>query len=231
MVPLIILSHREQQFLPGAIESLQPIMDDISDLIVVDDSGNADHHEWLDRNGIQFSVVRHDRNSGYLEAMRRVWEVAGDAIDAIPDCEHALLWEEDFRLTGEFSVPRAVETMDAHPRLAQLNLQRQKVYKIEKRLGYMQSHQARGYTLTAMSKPWPFVARRRPFTTNPGLIRRAALDVSWPSETEARDTRGGAEPAMSERLEALGWRFGWYGPWDSPNTEHIGLDMKSGTGY
>lgn len=228
--PVVILGHRKRAFLETAIQSLLDNAHGIRDIIVVDDSGDAEHHAWLDRNIGHYSVVDPDRNMGYLAAMRVVWDTAAHAVD-LSNSGYALLWEEDFTLTRKVSLYEMATIMDRHQRLAQLNLQRRPVYRIERRFGYMESHQQRRYGLTRHERPTPWVSRMQPFTTNPGMIRRSVLDIEWPSREECDAVAGGAEPAMSARLEAENYYFGWLGRWNTPYTKHLGVEMKTGTGY
>ena len=230
--PLIILSHRKDQYLPETLASIR--LNLIGDYypVVVDDSGDEEHRDWLSQqaNLPVFSVAG-GRNAGYLEAMERVWEVATFWCKDQQE-ETFLFWEEDFLLTRPVHLDRVQGVLTAHSNLAQLNFQRQAVYNIERRLGYMESHQRRGYNLHRLThKSTPWVSRTRPFTTNPGLFHRGILEVEWPSREEADEVTGGAEPAMSVRLERSGWLFGWYGPWNTTSINHVGVEMKSGTGY
>lgn len=230
-VPVVILSHRKREFLPQAVQSLRAKAVGVTDVIVVDDSGDEAHHQWLDNHGYQYSVVDPRHNAGYLRAMNQVWCAARHAADEA-GVDYVLLWEEDFIATRTFSTYQMRTVMDAHPALAHLNLQRQAVYKVEKRLGYMNSHARRGYDLRrTITQDIPWVARRTPFTTNPGLIRREVLDFDWPNRAECDTVEGGAEPAMGAQLEFNGYHFGWLGHWDTPYTRHIGDDRKTGTGY
>lgn len=232
-VPLILLSHRKDEFLTAALRSIQDRLTGVGQIIIVDDSGDPDHINWLDETGEQFTVVDPEGNAGYLRAMETTFEVARDVCDHVGS-SYAILWEEDFILRRKVSVESMISVLDApeNSRVAQLNLQRQPVYKVEKRLGYMESHMRRGYDLkqrTTNGHRW--VSRARPFTTNPCLIRREVLDVAWPSRETADQTHGGAEPAMSKVLERGGWTFGWYGPWNTTAVQHVGDALKTGTGY
>jgi len=229
--PLIILSHRRREFIEQALLSLRHYGEGITEVVIVDDSGDLAHHDYLDRRNIGYSLSEPaGRNCGYLGAMQTVFEVGRDLADR-NDTAHVMLWEEDFVLTRPTSLRNMAKVMD-HPdnaALAQLNLQRQAVYRIERRFGYMESHDRRGYALErGLTGDQPWVRRKRPFTTNPGLIRREVLETDWPSRTECGTD---AEGAMSKRLENAGWHFGWYGAWNTPSTRHVGTDRKTGKGY
>jgi hypothetical protein len=228
--PCILLGHRKREFLETTAASLRKHATGITDLVVVDDSGDAEHHAWLDDNGYQFVTVDPYESQGYLAAMNVVWETAQCYVaEGVP---HVLLWEEDFVLHKPFDLIDLADLLTIDPKLAQVNLQRQAVYKIERRLGYMQSHQRRGYDLhSVLTVDIPWVRRRRPFTTNPGMIQGSVLSMEWPTREEADATPGGAEPAMSLRLEHAGYHFGWLGLPNHPHVEHVGTVMKSGKGY
>lgn len=236
--PLVILSHRGQRYLPHAVRSLRQMASYITDVIVVDDSGDPEHHQWLDDHGYQYSLTGPSGKYtglgggyGYLESMKRVWEVSRNAADEA-GVEYVMLWEEDFMLRRRVSLLNMYMVMQANPQLAHLNLQRQSVYKVERQHGYMESHQLRGYGLSlGRDSNVDWVSRRTPFTTNPGLIRREVLDIDWPTRAVCDLYDGGAEPAMSHVLEEAGYHFGWLGRWNRPVTQHIGTERKSGTGY
>lgn len=233
-IPVVLLSHRKQEFLETAIDSLRAHAgSQISEIFVVDDSGDEQHQNWLGEHWDGYSLSSMSgANVGYLSAMRTVWEISRIMADA-HNTTSVLLWEEDFVLTRDVDLRKMAAILDEYPVLAQLNLQRQAVYRIERVFGYLESHARRGYHLTKTVEPdgTPWVGRRRPFTTNPGLIRSEVLEIDWPSRRECDRVPGGAEPAMSRCLERMGYRFGWYGEWNTPYTKHIGTEMKTGTGY
>lgn len=233
-IPVIILSHRKREFIEACIASLKENATGIGPITVVDDSGDADHHRWLESHIDRYCLSdNRGRNVGYLQAMNVVWEAAQRLTDEAR-VDYVLLWEEDFLLRRKVNVDDMVCVMEGSPWLAQLNLQRQAVYRVERRFGYMESHHRRGYKLEWVpDRPHgiPWVQRQRPFTTNPGLLNTAVLDVDWPTRAECDATPGGAEPAMSESLEARGWKFGWLGQWNTPYVKHVGIEMKTGKGY
>lgn len=231
--PLIVLSHRKREHLERTLASIRQFAHGITNVHVVDDSGDAEHREWLADHGYNLTVPLVDGAGGYLRAMQCVWALARDVADETGS-EYVMLWEEDFRLRRTLSTYDMATIMDAtgNERLAHLNLQRNPVYRIEQRMGYMESHQYRGYGLTRMKDHGlPWVSRRTPFTTNPGLIRREVLDIDWPTREIADQYDGGAEPAMSDVLEKAGYHFGWLGRWNTPHVQHVGQERKTGIGY
>ena len=233
--PLVILSHRQREYLPFTLASIEKHMTGVSDIIVVDDSGSPEHHQWLDGHVPHYSLSDPSGgNVGYLSAMSRVFEVAREAADH-HETDYAMLWEEDFELIRDIDLADMALVMEENRELAQLNLQRQAVYRIERRLGYMESHARRSYMLTKECstgvEALPWVRRWRPFTTNPGLIQREVLDIEWPDRDTCDAVPGGAEPAMSLVLEEKAYQFGWFGNWNTPHTQHIGTDLKTGIGY
>lgn len=229
--PLIILSHRKRRFIEQAVASLRGRAVGITDVIVVDDSGDHGHHQWLDDHGYQYTVVDPRHRAGYLRAMTQVWCTAKGLADETGS-EYVMLWEEDFLLTHRVDLRQMALVMERNDGLAHLNLQRNPVYPIEKRYGYMESHNRRGYMLSRNNDDGlDWVARMTPFTTNPGLIRREVLDIDWPSREVCDNTDGGAEPAMGKAIEEENWYFGWFGKWNTPHTMHVGHARKSGTGY
>lgn len=230
---MVILSHRKQQFIGQTLWTLRNLGRGITDVVVVDDSGDPEHHQWLDDHGFQFSLTHpRGKSVGYLQSMNVVWQAARSMADE-RGVDYVLLWEEDFQLIRLTDFFHLAAIMSTETPLAQLNLQRQAVYGVERRHGYLESHQRRGYELVPVihtdGSEW--VRRRRPFTTNPGMIRREVLDIDWPTRGRCDSVEGGAEPAMSLQLEGLGWHFGWYGDWNTPSTHHVGNDMKTGSGY
>lgn len=226
-LPLIVVSHRKRMFLETALNSLRVFSRGLREPVIVDDSGSSAHRAWLAQRGYKVASVGQD-NEGYLSAMNKVWEVA---YDLTPRSDYVFLWEEDFTLTRPLNVGLMVGVMDEHYDLAQLNVQRQPVYGVERRHGFIASHEVRGYGISKhRTGGVPWVRRERPFTTNPCLLRSSVLDVPWPTREEADQCDGGAEPAMSLKLEP-NYAFGWFGAADVPHSRHIGSNRKTGTGY
>lgn len=232
--PLVVLSHRKDRYIERTLASIRQHAHGVTDVIVVDDSGDVDHWRWLDSRGIPMVPSHSDGiNAGYLTAMDTVWRVSRNLADQ-SGTSFVMLWEEDFRLIRGVSLFDMAIVLGAsgNERLAHLNLQRQSVYRIERRLGYMESHQRRGYGLTRRADSGvPWVSRRTPFTTNPGLIKREVLDIEWPTREVCDTYEGGAEPAMSGVLEKAGYHFGWLGPWNTRYTTHVSAERQSGHGY
>lgn len=227
--PLIILSHRRREFIGQTMLSIRDLMKSVTDVYVVDDSGDPEHRGWLEAHRFNYSAVASE-NAGYLEAMKRVWHTANMLVR--DGAEYVMLWEEDFRLAKALDLEDMANVLRANPTLAQLNLQRQAVYSIERRLGYMESHRRRGYELSRLhTGETKWIKRKKPFTTNPGMITPGALAVSWPNRETCDQVSGGAEPAMDIKLRQAGFEFGWLGGWNSPHVTHVGTDMKSGHGY
>ena len=231
-IPLIVLSHRRGQYLPKTLRNLRSYFAGVDRPIVVDDSGSATHHRMLDAEGIQFSAVNPERNAGYLKAMKRVWEVAGEECDR-RGVDYVALGAAAFPLTVTVHAGDGTCSMGTRPELAQLDVPRQPDYRIGRTRGYRESHSAGGYVLDRASvNTFHIVTRRRPFTTNPSIVSLdAILSCEWPTREEADAVEGGAEPAMSLVMESQGWGFGWWGPWNSRFTHHVGHARKSGTGY
>ena len=231
-IPVVVLSHRKTEFLETTIKSIRARVGNIGPIVVVDDSGCRTHYQWLGShfNG-SYSIVSYGENAGYLEAMKTVFTVALELTETTGS-DYVLLWEEDFVVRKSFDAHSLAAIMDLNPGLANLNLQRQAVYRVERTRGYLESHVLRGYDLTReCSDGALWVSRMRPFTTNPGLIRKDILEIEWPTREESDQVSGGAEPAMSLRLEADKWYFGWYGKWNQPSVHHVGRQQKTGTGY
>lgn len=228
--PAIVLSHRKRKFIEPVVGSMRKKIANLGEIVVVDDSGDHEHHEWLADHGYHMTVSSPDSSAvGYLDAMQTVWKVGRRLAE---QTGYVLLWEEDFTVTSPFDVDDMHHVFAEHPALAQLNLQRQPVYRVERRYGYMESHQHRGYRIRAQDTygiRW--VSREKPFTTNPSLVPAEIFDIDWPTRAECDAVDGGAEPAMSLKLESLGYYFGWYGRWNTPQTRHAGTEMKTGKGY
>lgn len=246
-IPLIIISHRKAKFLPEVLAALgaQTPTAAIDSITVVDDSGDA---QWQRKVGslgeirgfVQSISVKpvSETNAGYLAAMETVWQLARES-----EADHVMLWEEDFiPAQGRIIDPsNLVAIIDATPNLAGLNWQRQPVWGIEQRLGYLESHDARGYELAEhegvrigvnrTSGGW--VSRKRPFATSPCVLRREVFEMPWPKRDQfLNGYENFYEPQMSARLEAVGWTFGWYGKRDNgPDVVHVGDELKTGTDY
>lgn len=129
------------------------------------------------------------------------------------DSDAVLHVEEDFLLTEPLDIEAMLTVLDAEPNLASLCLLRQPWSQPEHQAGgiiplyaeHMTDRETLGY---------PWVEHDCFFSLNPSLVPRRVFEGGFPE---------GSEPAMTERLLAQGYRFGYWGArTDPPRCLHIG---------
>lgn len=99
-IPCIIVSRKGRAFLETAVASLRAYATGITDVIVVDGTGDPDYVRWLDDSGYQFSLIDHRGEGSALEdalhLIAKWWRV--EATHSV------LLWPEEFELTQPLDV-------------------------------------------------------------------------------------------------------------------------------
>jgi hypothetical protein len=224
---VIIGSYRGPEYVNRALVSLLANVAGISELIIVDDSGNS---EWLAdyesrsfisvgvENGgpvvreSSIRVVSTGGGRGYNTAMKLVCQV-GAAVDRF------MFWEEDFNATGWIDLNEMEAKLEASPDLAQLALQRQAWFPVEVAAGGMLAGLAVQHPDMVMERRGSVIVQDRIFTCNPAVWQQGIAALGWPDGQWS-------ENSFSASLRKQGWKFGFL---DTELVHHDGV--RSGTGY
>jgi len=213
---VIALTNRKSLYLPDAIASLNNLTG-WERLVIVDDSGDD---AWRDELGWHYPdaeiVPVAQEPAGYTRAMHVVWFMARQTGGPI------FFLEEDFTIDRPVSIADLKALLDADVTLAQVALQRQAWYRVEKSHGLIGAQKRRGHQFTDHGTHLTHTAC---FTGNPCLIPERTFTVDWPGGTWTED-------AMTDRLTANGMRFAYFGhDGDEYVTHHGRKRAESSHGY
>jgi hypothetical protein len=205
MTRLLIGTYRQRQHIEDCLRSMDEHLKGVTDIVIVDDSGDTDHCAWLAQYGKVIQVGR----QGYTVAMRHLSEAA--------EREAAFILEEDFTFTQDMHIDELVEILWHRPYLAQIALLRGPHFPIEHQFGgLIEALQYKGNEFKTVAGVIEHVAT---FTMNPALIRGEVWAAGWPigrlSEERKRD-----------QLRGKGYRFGFL---PGIRVEHHGT--RQGHGY
>lgn len=205
MTLLIIGTYRGTALVERAMRTINKRMTGVSEVVLVDDSGNPETSQALRRYGEVIEVG----GKGYNAAMKAVCARAG--ADAF------MFWEEDFILNAKVDLGDLAGLLDQRPHLAQIALLRQAWFRVEVRAGgLIQALQQRGEKVELVQGVWE---QQGTFTCNPALWRAGIAASGWPDGEWSED-------AKRDQLIAEGYSFGFL---DGVRVFHDG--RRSGHGY
>lgn len=205
---LIIGSYRGRKYIDGCVRSVTEHVTGCDRILVVDDSGDAEHRAWLNNHFHWMPVA--EANAGYGPAMTTVFNEAANS-----GGNHFAFVEEDFRFTKPVDLSQWADHLDSHPYLAQIVAQRNAWFGNEIAAGGMlEALDGHRETVDGL------IEHRMFFSGNPTVLPRRTFERNWPtgqwSENQFRD----------RLLENPQTRFAI-----TPDirVEHVG--ERSGTGY
>lgn len=222
-VPILVLTNGRRDCIARTIPSIHDHLTGAGDMVVVDDSGDADYRTWLAETFPEALVTAVAPSpAGYWKAMRVVLAIARDS-----GADAFWLAEDDFRLLADVDVACLEGVLDENPHLTQMALLRQPWWPNEREHGgLIGALEAQGQVFEERTdgEHW-WIEHRACFTGNPSLIPARTFAHDWPEGawSESRFSRLlFADPAA--RGAYWGRRSG------PPRVEHIG-HQRVGTDY
>lgn len=222
MIALLVITDGRKdciaRTIPSAIEQLDG---PINEWWMYDDSGDAEHRDWLMREFPQFTLIWHvDGRQGFGGAIREAWEIIGSQSAA----EYVFHLEDDFTFNRPVPLDDMMEVLDENPLLAQVALRRQAWNDLERAAGGVIEVQPAAY-VDVRGHDYSYLVHDLFWTTNPSLYRRSLLtETEWPI---GKHSEGMFTIALLER----GYRFAYFGErTDAPWVHHIGTE-RAGKGY
>lgn len=187
---LIVGTYRKRAHIENCLASVDQHLRDVTDIVFVDDSGDAEHRDWLAQYGKVEAVGR--EQSGYFSAMTRVCEVANG--------EPAMFLEEDFTFLTDVSLNEMNDILFHRPYLAQIALLRGPHFPIEHQHGgLIEALEAKGQVFKTVHG---VIEQYATFTCNPAVWRGEVFAQGWP--------RGKwSEERKRDELLSRGYRFAW----------------------
>jgi len=210
VISLVVVTDGRGEYLAQLAATLHRLdWTQISQTIVVDDSGHPPFAALLDRNFPSWEIHHHPQRLGLAATVRHAWTLARN--------NWLFHLEEDFTLDRNVPLRQMRETLEAVPMLAQLCLVRQPWSPTEMARGGIpqwldgaQEHVG----------AYRFVAHRGLFSLNPCLVPRVVFGRGWPDGNEAEFSAG---------LVRDQWWFGyWGGKDDPPAVTHTGAKRSAG---
>lgn len=165
---LILLSNRGSLYLPKTMELIERFVSGVTDVVIIDDSGDESCRAELNRLGTVVPVA--GRAAGYRASMSTVFEIASG--------EEFLFWEEDFLPLEPIDVTALAATLRDRPYLSQIALMRRPWYSHEFAHGGLIGAMERiGHKFKLVDG---LIEHRAFFTGNPCVIPKRTYSRGWP---------------------------------------------------
>lgn len=231
MIAVTVMTDGRDQCLHQTITSMLANLEGpITRLTIFDDTGDIDHHAFLqDTYGQEgFQVIWHPAGrQGFGGAIRaaRAW------LDENTNEPWQLSSEDDFRFERKVDLAAMVQVMDERPYLTQMALVRQAWNQAEHQAGGLLAANPSAYSQHTDGVNW-WLQHRLFWTTNPSLFRRSLLSLGWPDapESEGHFQQQLMKYGTPECLASHLWSGYWGKRDDGPWITHIGNE-RVGSGY
>lgn len=216
----VLLTNGRKNHVEDAFHTMIPLIQQCTDGVVVDDSGDLEYREWVAHYTGLTTVAVDENPAGYARAMGTVWDVA-QAFD------YVLLIEDDFILKAEIDLSRMVDMLEVQPHIQQFVLLRQPWFGNEVEAGgLIPALENIGRTFRKHStNRW--IEHRATWSTNPTLFRGKEWVEAhpWPQQD-------GSEYAFGQALfaeDSANVCAYWAKHNQDVSVEHIG--ERKGFGY
>lgn len=219
---VVVMTDGRRDYIGATVASIETnIRGPITTRLIHDDSGDADHHDWLKATFPQYDLVVTPGRSGFGGAYQHAWRhLAGVR-------EHWIFSTED-----DFTIDRLVDlsamqgVLRERPHVAQMALRRQAWSGPEIQAGGVVELAPQAYE-DQVAGDLAWLEHRQFWTTNPSLFHADVLSIGWPDGDRS-------EAAFAARLfsdpdrHAAYWGRRDGGPW----VTHTGnYRHPEGTGY
>jgi glycosyltransferase involved in cell wall biosynthesis len=210
-VRVVVLSNRRDEYVHDAIDSIAQHLTGVSELVVVDDSGDEDHRTRMAARYPDVEVIPVAPDpAGYGVAMQTALDAMGG--------EHSVLWEEDFRALTTIDLDAAARFLDEDRSLAQVAFLRGPWFGNEhEHGGVIEAREAQG---GVFQRGDGLIRHRDHFTCNPTVLPARTFSRPWP-------TGPWSESLFGRVLTNDGYGFAYLDR--GVLVEHVGV--RSGFGY
>lgn len=231
MIAVTVMTDGRDELLAQTVESLLAnVTGPITRLTIYDDTGDQDHHAFLqDTYGPEgFGVIWHPAGrQGFGGAIRtvRAW------LDENTDEPWQMSSEDDFVFERNVDLAAMVRVMEERPYLTQMALVRQAWNEQEIQAGGLLEANPCAYSQHTDGVNW-WLQHRLYWTTNPSLFRRSLLSLGWPEgdNSEGRFHLRLMADGTPERAGRDLWSAHWGKRDDGRWITHVG-SQRVGTGY
>lgn len=221
-IALLVMTDGRDECLDVTLRNaLIALVGPITQVVIHDDTGDADHRTRLAGEFPDATVIGADERLGFGGAVRNAW-----AHLRTLDVDWVFWLEDDFLITRAIPLKTWIDVMEARPYLAQIALERQPWNEREREAGGILEQHPGAWTFHQAAGDWLYPQEWREhrlfFTTNPCLIRRSLLDREWPEGAES-EGHFGIELFSDPDVRSAFWGRGQW-------CEHIG-EQRVGVGY
>lgn len=191
MTRVLIGTYRLREHIEDCLRSMDEHLKDVTDVVLVDDSGDDEHRGWLAQYGKVIPVGA--QNMGYRHAM--------DALSNAAEGQPAFVLEEDFTFLVDVHLEELNEILWYRHYLAQVALLRGPHFPVEHQYGgLIEALQAKGHQFNEV---FGIIEQTATFTMNPSLVRGEVWAAGWPRMGKW------TEEIKRDQLLGLGYRFGY----------------------
>lgn len=229
-VPIICLTNGRPDCIAKTIPSAIDHLTGVSDMVIVDDSGDETYGHWLEDEYLggpfNTSVLHITGQHGYWRAMKMVWDLARHFYGSF-QTEAFFFLEDDFVFNEAIDLTALARVLAERPYLTQMALLRQPWWPNEHQHGgLIGALEAQGQVFTERTDgTHRWMEHRACFTGNPSLVPRRTFQQDWPEGawSESRFAKN-----LFTDPQARGAY--WGKRTDPPRVEHIG-HHRAGTDY
>lgn len=187
-VKVIVGTYRKRRHIRRCLSSLSEHVSGVSEIVFIDDSGDAENAAWLSTYGTVVEVGRR----GYNAAMRAACEAA--------DGQMCMWLEEDFEFLKPLDLSVMRQVLEHRPYLAQVALLRGPHFPIEReRGGLIEALEYRGHRFDRVGG---LIEHTATFTCNPSVWRGHVFAAGWPKGKWSEDRK-------RDQLISMGYRFAY----------------------
>lgn len=222
MIALIVMTDGRREYLTQTLAGIDAnLVGPITTRVIYDDSGDADHRDWLLKTFPLYDVWWHHERLGFAGAYRSMWS----SLRGYGREPFIFSIEDDIVITRPVNLLELATVLAGRPHLAQMALRRQPWNDTERAAGGVVEANPDGYQ-EMTNGPDTWLEHRLFWTTNASLYRRDLVDrYDWPEGPESEGHFSAtlfADPVV---------RSGYWGARDSGAwVEHIGTE-RVGSGY
>jgi len=214
---LLIMTNGRREYLERTLSTLGKLHGNFSRILIHDDSGNEDYHNWLKQFNYELASTK---RVGFTKAMISAWDKLKE-----DSSEWVFHLEEDFLILEDINVDDMIDVLKSHDYIKQMVLLRQPIAGRElQKGGIIASHPERYENKTNGVNYW--VEHRVGFSGNPCVYRKSLIyEHPWPNMPHSEREYG------QSLLKDPGAKFAYWGKsTDNPRVTHIG-ENRTGFNY
>ncbi|MEK7117083.1 MAG: hypothetical protein AAB837_02880 [Patescibacteria group bacterium] len=211
------MTNGRGEYLERTLSTLGKLHGDFSRILIHDDSGDEDYHNWLKQFNYELATTK---RVGFTEAMISAWQKLKEDSN-----EWVFHLEDDFLILDDILLNNMIDVMRQNEHIKQLVLLRQPLGGRElKKGGIIASHPERYEEKTDGIYHW--VEHRIGFSCNPCVYRKSLIfEYPWPNMPHSEREYG----RLLFKNPNVKCAY-WGGKTDKPKVEHIGV-IKKGFGH